>query len=83
MKCFHCNFLESEVIDSRLNAEGDITRRRRKCPNCDSRWTTWETAIEPGKDFDRATKALAQLRKARLTIDMAILEAEKVVSNEH
>ena len=30
------------MIDSRLNKEGDITRRRRECLNCGDRFTTYE-----------------------------------------
>ena len=30
------------VIDSRKNAEGTSVRRRRKCPECNSRFTTYE-----------------------------------------
>ena len=34
--------MENKVIDSRLNKEGDITRRRRECLNCGDRFTTYE-----------------------------------------
>lgn len=30
------------VVDSRLNADGDSIRRRRKCPKCEERFTTYE-----------------------------------------
>jgi transcriptional repressor NrdR len=32
------------VIDSRLAAEGSQVRRRRECPDCGARFTTFETA---------------------------------------
>jgi transcriptional repressor NrdR len=32
------------VVDSRLNEEGNSIRRRRRCPACDKRFTTYETA---------------------------------------
>ncbi|HIQ38215.1 MAG TPA: transcriptional regulator NrdR, partial [Desulfocapsa sulfexigens] len=31
MKCPYCGHLDNKVIDSRLNKESTITRRRRSC----------------------------------------------------
>ncbi|MFQ5450463.1 MAG: transcriptional regulator NrdR [Nitrospinaceae bacterium] len=42
MKCPACANMENKVIDSRLNKEGDIIRRRRECLNCGDRFTTYE-----------------------------------------
>ena len=42
MKCPNCSNMENKVIDSRINKEGDITRRRRECLNCSDRFTTYE-----------------------------------------
>ena len=44
MKCPFCGTLDSQVIDSRLNDEGDSIRRRRKCNACIKRFTTYESA---------------------------------------
>lgn len=47
MVCPFCNTEDTAVIDSRKNSEGTSVRRRRKCPNCNSRFTTYEkTEIE-------------------------------------
>jgi len=46
MRCPYCSVVETKVIDSRLNQSGDITRRRRECPNCDGRFTTYERVEE-------------------------------------
>src|SRR5580698_2478400 len=46
MKCPFCNTLDTKVIDSRLNQTGDITRRRRSCPRCEGRFTTYERVEE-------------------------------------
>ncbi|PIQ43551.1 MAG: transcriptional regulator NrdR [Gammaproteobacteria bacterium CG11_big_fil_rev_8_21_14_0_20_46_22] len=43
----HCPFCETEdtkVIDSRLVSEGAQVRRRRECPDCGERFTTFEQA---------------------------------------
>tara|TARA_B100001250_G_scaffold123448_1_gene104806 strand:- start:1506 stop:1946 length:441 start_codon:yes stop_codon:yes gene_type:complete len=42
MVCPFCNADDTAVIDSRKNSEGYSIRRRRKCPSCDSRFTTYE-----------------------------------------
>lgn len=42
MKCPSCGCLESKVIDSRQNVEGNNIRRRRECLNCQRRFTTFE-----------------------------------------
>ena len=42
MVCPFCNEEDTAVIDSRKNSEGSSVRRRRKCPKCDSRFTTYE-----------------------------------------
>ena len=42
MKCPYCGHLENKVIDSRLNKEYTITRRRRACESCGRRFTTYE-----------------------------------------
>lgn len=42
MKCPTCSNFENKVIDSRLNKEGNSTRRRRECLNCNERFTTYE-----------------------------------------
>ena len=47
MVCPFCSTEDTAVIDSRKNSEGTSVRRRRKCPNCNSRFTTYEkTEIE-------------------------------------
>src|SRR5690242_8729832 len=43
MRCPFCNAEDTSVIDSRVTEEGDRIRRRRRCPKCDKRFTTYET----------------------------------------
>lgn len=44
MKCPFCGAADTQVIDSRVSEEGDSVRRRRRCPECSKRFTTYETA---------------------------------------
>ncbi len=42
MNCPFCNNAETKVVDSRETNEGKITRRRRECLKCSSRFSTYE-----------------------------------------
>ncbi len=42
MKCPACNALDSRVLDSRPVEENSSIRRRRECPVCGKRFTTYE-----------------------------------------
>ncbi len=42
MKCPVCNFSDSRVLDSRPVDDGASIRRRRECPGCGRRFTTYE-----------------------------------------
>ena len=63
MKCPFCNNLDTQVKDSRSGEDGNTIRRRRACPECGSRFTTFErvqlrelTVVKAGgqrKPFDR------------------------------
>ena len=44
MVCPYCNKVETNVVDSRKNNEGNSIRRRRECPKCELRFTTYEKA---------------------------------------
>ena len=42
MRCPVCNFADSRVLDSRPVEEGNSIKRRRECPSCGKRFTTYE-----------------------------------------
>jgi transcriptional repressor NrdR len=42
MKCPFCGHAESQVKDSRPSEDGAAIRRRRMCPECEGRFTTFE-----------------------------------------
>ena len=44
MKCSFCGAAETTVADTRINEDGDIVRRRRRCLSCDKRFSTYERA---------------------------------------
>lgn len=46
MNCPFCSHGDTRVIDSRLGKEGKNVRRRRECPDCERRFTTYERVEE-------------------------------------
>jgi transcriptional repressor NrdR len=42
MHCPYCSAEDTKVTDSRLSTNGDEVRRRRHCPECQERFTTYE-----------------------------------------
>ena len=43
MRCPFCGTEDTQVVDSRVNDEGNSIRRRRRCAECDKRFTTYES----------------------------------------
>ena len=88
MKCPSCSNLENKVIDSRLNKEGNSTRRRRECLSCGERFTTYERIEKTlpflikqdgrREEFDRE-KVLAGVTKACQKRPISIQEMEALV----
>ena len=90
MKCPFCGYEDTRVIDSRELSDGRAIRRRRECPECHARFTTYER-YETGpitvvkKDgrrerFDRR-KILNGLLKAFEKRPVTTDEIEKIVDN--
>jgi len=46
MFCPFCKNLDTEVIETRLSEDGTTIRRRRACPKCQKRFTTYERVEE-------------------------------------
>ena len=42
MKCPFCHHDDTQVLDTRVSEVGDAIRRRRRCAQCDKRFTTYE-----------------------------------------
>ena len=63
MRCPFCSGDDTQVVDTRSNPDTNVIRRRRKCPKCDKRFTTYERVelrmprlVKKGggrSDFDR------------------------------
>lgn len=73
MKCHQCQHTDTKVIESRDVANGQFTRRRRECPNCHARFTTYERLERPhlvvikqsgSREIFNRLKLLAGLQRA-------------------
>jgi transcriptional repressor NrdR len=73
MKCPECGFLDDKVLETRIQKDGQIIRRRRECLQCKSRFSTQENLMSSlpyvvKKDGRRETfnkeKILSGIQKA-------------------
>ncbi len=46
MNCLFCKNQDTEVIETRVSENGTTVRRRRSCPKCEKRFTTYERVEE-------------------------------------
>lgn len=98
MRCPYCSWSDSKVLDSRAIEDGAGIRRRRECPVCRRRFTTFER-VEPvalhvikrdgrREGFDRAKILTGMLRAcegrsvARETLERAAEQIERALQ-EH
>ena len=91
MRCPVCGALETRVIETRSANDGRVNRRRRECPECQNRFTTYERLEEKKylwvvkKDgnreaFDRE-KLMKGLQKACEKLSIPLERIEEAVSN--
>jgi transcriptional repressor NrdR len=89
MRCPFCDHEDTQVIDSRVSDDGDSVRRRRRCPNCDKRFTTYER-IElslPAVVKKNGSRVEFDRRKLRASLQLALrkrpVAAEQVDATIH
>jgi transcriptional repressor NrdR len=90
MRCPFCDYAETQVKDSRPAEEGSVTRRRRECPSCEQRFTTFEriqiremTVVKSGgrkQPFNRG-KITRSMQIALQKRPVELEEIEKAVSD--
>ncbi len=88
MNCPFCSHGDTRVVDSRLGKEGKNVRRRRECPDCERRFTTYERVEEIlpwviKKDgrreaFDRA-KIISGMQRACEKRPVSVEQIEEMV----
>jgi transcriptional repressor NrdR len=74
MKCPFCGAIDTTVVDTRINDDGDIIRRRRRCLTCDKRFTTYERAEIrlPQVVKKNGSRVEFNREKLRASLDLAI-----------
>ena len=90
MKCPFCATDDTRVLDSRESNEGAVIRRRRECPQCKRRFTTYERVEELNplvvkkdgrrESFDR-DKLLQGLKKACEKRPVSVSQLEQLVTD--
>lgn len=90
MRCPFCGNIETQVRDSRISDDGEAVKRRRYCPDCDSRFTTFERVqlreiMVVKKNGDRK---IFDSEKMKKSVEMAVrkrpvspLQVDKLVNN--
>jgi transcriptional repressor NrdR len=74
MRCPFCDHPDTQVIETRDADDGDVLRRRRRCPNCDKRFTTYER-VElslPAVVKKNGVRAEYDRRKLRASLALAL-----------
>jgi transcriptional repressor NrdR len=93
MKCSQCSSADTKVIESRDVSEGEAIRRRRACPDCGYRFTTYERIERPQiiviknngiRELFNRDKLLAGLYRACEKTPVTSLQLERLVGDiEH
>ena len=84
MKCPFCQHEDTQVLDTRVSEVGDAIRRRRRCAQCDKRFTTYERIelsmpIIVKKDGSRTEYEAGKLRGSlRLALRKRPVSAEAI-----
>ncbi len=92
MRCPFCNHEDTQVKDSRPSEDGSSIRRRRFCPACNSRFTTFErvqlrelTVVKSNNerrlfDRDKIARSMAiALRKRPVDADSVEMAINRIV----
>jgi len=92
MRCPFCNHEDTQVKDSRPSEDGSSIRRRRFCPACNSRFTTFErvqlreltvvksTGEKRVFDRDKIARSMSiALRKRPVEADMVEMAINRIV----
>ncbi|MBZ0092047.1 MAG: transcriptional regulator NrdR [Burkholderiales bacterium] len=82
MKCPFCGFDDTQVIDSRVNEEGDSIRRRRRCQGCNKRFTTYETVELRMPQLVKSNGSREEFDRDKLRIGFARALHKRPVSAE-
>lgn len=90
MRCSKCQHTDTKVIESREVTDGESIRRRRACPECQFRFTTYERIERPQiivikndsvRELFNRDKLLAGLYRACEKTPVTSLQLERLVAD--
>ena len=82
MKCPFCGHNDTQVVETRLSEEGDTIRRRRKCGQCEKRFTTYERAEVTMPVVVKKDSRRVEYDKRKLQASFALALRKRSVSTE-
>jgi transcriptional repressor NrdR len=82
MHCPFCQHGDTQVLDTRVSEEGDSIRRRRRCPSCDKRFTTYERIELAMPTIVKKNGSRAEYERTKLVASIMLALRKRPVSAE-
>jgi len=79
MKCPYCHFEDTQVTDSRITESGTAVKRRRKCIQCERRFTTYERIERIGLTVVKKDNTREEYSRDKLLGSMVVACAKRPV----
>jgi transcriptional repressor NrdR len=82
MRCPFCGHGDTQVTETRESDEGDVVRRRRRCHQCEKRFTTYERAEIALPAIVKRSGARMDYDPTRVRASMSLALRKRQVSTE-
>ncbi len=82
MRCPFCEHPDTQVIETRASDAGDVLRRRRRCPSCDRRFTTYERVELSLPAVVKRDGSRVEYDRSKLHASMALALRKRPVSSD-
>ncbi len=82
MRCPFCDHPDTQVIETRESDDGASTRRRRRCLNCDKRFTTYERVELALPAVVKKNGVRTEFDRRKMRASMALALRKRPVSAE-
>jgi transcriptional repressor NrdR len=82
MRCPFCDHPDTQVIETRDSDDGDALRRRRRCANCDKRFTTYERVELSLPAVVKKNGSRVEFDRRKLRASLALALRKRPVASE-
>jgi transcriptional repressor NrdR len=82
MRCPYCGHEDTAVLETRASDDGSVLRRRRECPGCNKRFTTYERAELNLPAVVKKNGSRSEYDGAKLRASMALALRKRPVTAE-